>query len=317
MTMKKYMLIITCVTILALCLTGCSDTSLDNTYTRPTFTVIRPTGAKPLTTEEKHYEKYDCFVLDATSGVGAVKPEYIINFLPFFSESAPEEMEITGLNGEKIKGIYMQTQDLFDYFFETHTYKCEDSSEFSVRSDNGKISSVFYMDKDYLDTMRLLPDIEDHETECLRIAKEAASKFINVDEYAVIEGKPYKYSGNNTYVYTRYTHTFMKKINGINTNDKVSVTVNSKGLVQTIHIGRTNEFDKYKDYEVPMEKCNEIVLQKCKELYGDEFISVDVNETTLSLNKENRLSLLIDTTVNITRDASVHDASVILLIILE
>ena len=318
--MKKYMLIMTCVTIIALCLTGCSDTSLGNTYTRPTFTVIRPTGVEPLTTEEKHYEKYDCFVFDATAGIGSVNLEYIINFLPFYSESAPEKMETTGINGEKIKGIYMQTQDSFDYFFEMHTYKREDGSEFSIRSDNGKVSFISYMDKDYLNPSPPPPDIENHETECLRIAKEAASKFINVDDYEIVKNEPFEYKKTiegKKYSFISYWYIFTKKINGINTSDKVSVTVNSKGLVQAINIGRTNEFDKYKDYEVPMEKCNEIVVQKCKELYGDEFNRVNINETTLSLNRENRLSLLLDTTVNITRDGTDHDVSVILLIILE
>lgn len=152
MTMKKYMLIMTCFTILALCLTGCSDISLGNTYTRPTFTVIRPTDVEPLTTEEKHYEKYDCFVFDASACIGTVNVEYITNFLPFYSESAPEEMEITGLNGEKLKGVYQYSQDSFSDFFETHSYKCEDGSEFCVRSDTGEINSISYIYKSYLST---------------------------------------------------------------------------------------------------------------------------------------------------------------------
>ena len=166
----------------------------------------------------------------------------------------------------------------------------------------------------------MLPDIENHETECLRIAKEAAAQFINVDDYEIVKDEPFEYTKTiegKDYSLIRYSYTFIKKIDGINTNDRVIIKVNSKGLVQTIHIGRINEFDKYKDYEVPMEKCNKIVVQKCKELYGDEFNRVNINKTTLSLNRENRLSLLADTTVNITRDGTDRDISVILLIILE
>ena len=268
--------------VLSACFAGCSDTD-------------------PVVTEAKKYDKYTCLVTDISLGEVSVPIELTYDTSYYQSATAPKSKAVTVQN-KRYSGTYKESQFLRKSFYAFDRYKMADGSEFCIRSDNGKLDFITFATKDYYKTAPLLPDVDNPEAESLRIAKSSASEFINLDDYEIIPDEPTKLTetiDGIEYILTTYRYNFMRKIDGIDTADKLRISVDSKGSLVAISISRIGEFEKYLDYDVPLDKCNEIVEQKVKGLYNDKYLEHVIRDMTLVLTDANQLALLLDVLITL------------------
>lgn len=265
-------------------------------------------------------DQYSCLVLDSANDQWEIPIEYIKNYGYFESDTAPKETTIIGINGQKHVGQYNQSRFQTNYFYQVDEYMEEDGSSFTIRSDTGKPASFFFIGSEtYYETAPLLPDLDNTASETLRLASEAASEFINTEEYELIQSEDestYNISGID-YTLKFYYYNFIKKIDDINTTDMVRVVVDSKGFVTAMQIFRIGEFEKYKDYDVPMESCEEIIEEKVKGIYKDKYVSHEIQDLTLTLTEENQLALIARVPVNIKEGDTNYSTGVELIIILD
>ena len=282
--MKRYIkLLISCVLlVLSTCFAGCSNTA-------------------PVVTEAKKYDKYTCLVTDISLGDVSVPIELTYDTSYYQSETAPKSKAVTFQN-KRYSGTYKESQFTRHSFYSFDRYKMADGSEFRVRTDNGKLIFISFTNKDYYETAPLLPDVDSPEAESLRIAKEAASDFVNISDYEIIPEDPIINTKNITgkdYTRTLYVYNFMKKIDGIDTTDMLRISVDSKGKLLAVSTLRIGEFKKYEGYDVPLDKCYEIVEQKVKGLYNEKYLEHVIRDMTLVLTDANQLALSVDVLITL------------------
>ena len=271
--------------------------------------------------EIKKYQQYSCLILSASDDTSSIQSEYLIDYNIFESSTASKEITVKITDTKEYTGQYQNSKILPYYFIQVDKYIGGDGTEFYVRSDTKKPSSFeFGGGNSYYDAMANLPDIENPEIESLRLARETASQFISIDEYTLYSNEPYEHTeiidGEN-YSWLTYDYSFVKTIDGIKTSDMLRIIVNSKGFIRAIHLYRIGEFEKYKDYDVPMESCEEIIEEKIKGIYKDKYVSHEVQDLTLTLTEGNQLALIARVPVSIKEGDTNYSTGVELIIILD
>ena len=231
--------------LLLLC--GCGKTAQQG-QEAAAFTVA-PTEVAPAQPAEPATELLQeirtCYVLDASERALAVDALYAkerdtwgMGMFP--AEDAPEQMTVS-FNGESFTGAYEYSTWKNGISHAEHCYRTEHTPEgvdFNVDAETGELRYVNVMTGSFFERQLTLPELDDPETETEAIAKEYAGMLVDIDEYDIhrVSSRSYR-EDEGSEPYTYFTHVFARSVNGMETTDRVTVEVTSKGSLASVAIG--------------------------------------------------------------------------------
>lgn len=151
-------------------------------------------------------------------------------------------------NGKTYSGEYWYSSTEFYNTYESDFYEF-DEGWFSVKSGTNELDSIAFSGVSKGNCSK---------EECLKIAKSIANKYIDINEYEL------NIDTDETINY----YTFVRKINGLETCDRLSVGVATNGEIVTFNAWMCSEFKRVaemKDYP------EEWMLFKVDDLLGNNF----------------------------------------------
>lgn len=190
-----------------------------------------------------------CYLVSASntdfSGETTIEPEYSDwNGVSFDSKTALKTLTIS-FDDNQYSGNYRNS--LYENYnsFATDFYEGEDGLEFGINADTGELVYINLKTLTFFRTEPYLEDTEDALKKSSELAEHYASKFININEYELMEPaiKPYKPDGEDSEsTMTFYTYTYAKYVNGSRTSNYLSVQITSKGNLASVIMGDVDAF---------------------------------------------------------------------------
>ncbi len=203
--------------------------------------------------------------------------------------------------------------------FITDIYKNDDGIEFGIRSDDNSLVHINFMNKSFFDTEPYLPEIDNARENAVNYAKNIASKYVNINEYEMIEDEPitrYKEKDGKKYEITYYNVMFSRKINGINTSDYISIKITSKGHLASLIMGDINAFkDVISPYNASLVDAS--ITDTVKNTYSKlqyQMYDVEVESQILAITPAGKLVLYSQLGVDIVDEYNYHHSTAIAVI---
>lgn len=185
------------------------------------------------------------------------------------NENAPQEVSIQVGDLHFVghyQGVYPYSTNL-SYRPDMYT---GNGCSFHIHPDNGQL--VYFSGNLPDDTLRALPDLENPEVACIRMAKELAATYVDDLSAYTLEssGKGTLSSGvgENALRYDIYSCFYRRYISDIPTMDYISVSITSKGTIDQINRG---EVDAFKNISLDMAAVEESMnnfVQDAWQQYG-------------------------------------------------
>ena len=152
------------------------------------------------------------------------------------------------VNNQNYTGQYVQSIVDKMNSYTTDIYKDPNHIEFGLRSDNGELAYINFMNAQFFDSEPYLPELSNQYEAAITQTRNVASEFVDdIADYTQIVESPvtrYKEREGVTYEITYYTVTYARKIGNYYSSDYISVKVTSKGNVASIMMGDINAFDQ-------------------------------------------------------------------------
>jgi hypothetical protein len=182
-------------------------------------------------------------------------------------ENASKEKEIR-LNEETISGVYQYSDHQIPNNYPSHIYKDSQGKRFAT-DPNG--TPVFYFwgnPQNNVVSSRICS-----EQQCLAIAQDFLSNFVNVDEYEVTTETDSQEG--------IYEITFTKWLNGYPTTDHATVTVKSDGSLYSYSSFMLGRLPTTSTVKFDLELAKQSVYQKIDKIYDSvrgEYTSITCDE---------------------------------------
>lgn len=211
-------------------------------------------------------------------------------------EDAPCEFE-----GVSYLGKYTESNFPIGSQETLHKFVRENEMEYTL-TDSGKLKNIkFYFTKE----IAFLQYVQNPAQHAVPVAREVASKYIDLAEYEEIAGEKTSlvkiFDGLGCGV-DYYTTIFVKKIQGIYTSDYIAVKVDSKGTVAEVDFGTFGAFDDI-TAKIDMDKVNadiedridtafktEVTTQNFKTLHMRT--ATEIEQQILTITPENELVIV-------------------------
>ena len=151
------------------------------------------------------------------------------------------------VSGNSYTGSYKQS--IVDKLnsYTTDIYEDERDIEFGLRSDNGNLAYINFMNAAFFDTEPYLDDVDNSYDYAIELSTGIAQNYVgNIQDYTMLTEEPvrrYKERDGKTYEITYYEVTFAKKINGYFSSDYIEVKVTSKGHLASVMLGDIHAFE--------------------------------------------------------------------------
>lgn len=250
---------------------------------------------------------YNSYICDmANDGIIKDMEKTWWNGIPQKISSVEAKKEIS-LHDVTYNCTYMQSDyGRFGSYLQ-NTYKNENHSiEISLDATTNKIVGVHHPDL-LNDEYSLKPDVYNTAEDAFPIARDLAAQYINVSDYSVEIDTWEKYS------IKRFWFVFVKKIDGFNTSEKLTVFVTSKGDICSWNLCDIGLFDN-KQINIDKDILEKSVEKKLNQIYSDNYeFDYKIRQQTIAYSPEGDLVVVsqIEALLNKLHSTGVVIATVI------
>lgn len=220
--------------------------------------------------EEIKYVAYEAGSFDSLDGGNHLSEIPIwkdekLNFHQDFS--APKEATVT-FNGNTYSGIYTYSCVRKPNLYLSHCYTGENVS-FEINASTGELRYIRF-------PVEIPTDEKYNEEQCRKIADTIADDYININDYKVIRSG--RSDQNDLYAFKYY-----KEINGFETSDTLTVSLNSNGEVWAFGKYMLGTFDDISEISFDNEKIKIVLESKINAIYQNisNHIGYEIESVTL------------------------------------
>lgn len=169
----------------------------------------------------------------------------------FKSGSAKEEAGIE-FDGVYYEGKYKQSKYVGHNSFAIDYYVTENLFSFGLNAETGKLVYLEFAAPEYIENEISLDDVENVEIATKEIAEGYLSEFADLSAYTEQDfyARTIDTDGNGEAEMTLFTYAFVRKVNGMNSSDGLSITVSSKGHLINLAVGDVGAFSSIPDEEL-------------------------------------------------------------------
>ena len=228
---------------------------------------------------------YTSKIIDVTNDGLGISTETNIWTGTYFTKDNMKDKTCTA-NGESYTGSYKKSIVEKTNSYTTDIYIDENDIEFGLRDDNGKLTYINYMNKEFFDTVPYLPDTSNPYETAITIAADIADDYLkNINEYTQIIDEPKSDTREKdgiTYEMTYYFITYARKVSGYFTSDYITVKVTSKGKLASIKMGDIDVFENT-NIDINKELIDDSISNKIDITYKK--IKFDVKTTDITDQK--------------------------------
>ena len=177
--------------------------------------------------------------------------------------------------------------------------------DFGLREDTGELVYINFMTKSFFATEPYLDDVEDPKGTAMAVAKKIAAEYVrDIEEYEAMElysQESTHEKDGKTYAISYHTISFVKKVGGYLTSDRINVRVSSKGNLASVNINDLNALDNW-TVDFDKERVQESISNKIYDMYNTEYqevVSFDIEKQEIAVTPDGDLCLLSMLEVNL------------------
>ena len=322
--MKKAISLCLIISMLTISLCGCNvyfydpapaenDSNLESNSSNESESIIE--NKPPL-------ETYKAFVfeLGEYDKVKYNEPTEQYQFLPRMKPDKYNMPDITLMLGsDEISMKYDGTYNVgySDNIIDQYRYNLKIATRVSYHEDDGSFYSLTPGDYNLSISDRTITDeiylfeicdayvsnyVKDLTRYKVSIGTRIISKPSHSYAYSVVEGFALAPSDDAEMTYSAiYTVEYNFYVNGIKTEDRIAISVTEDGCLYSIVINMTEKFNKYSDYDIDMELCDQLIESEMSHICnGDGYVleGYDVEKLLAIINGQ--LCLIATVTPDIT-----------------
>lgn len=181
--------------------------------------------------------------------------------------SAPKEAEVT-FNGNTYSGVYMYSCVRRPNLYLSHCFASENVS-FEINASTGELRYIRL-------PVDIPTDVKYNEEQCRKIADTIADDYINLNDYKVVRSG--RSDQNKLFSFKYY-----KEINGFETSDTLTISVNSDGDVWAFGKYMLGTFNEISEISFDSEKINTVLESKIGTIYQNisNHIGYEIDSVTL------------------------------------
>lgn len=247
--------------------------------------ILTSCGEKNVATDDSYgqqIKKYESFVTDVAnddiSGTIELDTEYAEGYSFFEKEDMPNQACM--FYGKSYEGVYDQSLKVRYTSFNADQYQTEDGRFiFYLRSDTGTLYSFSVVDPEAGHISISHKESEDLQAVALSMAETIAKQYLsNIEAYEVKIKPILPLTEDDS---TGYRVTYVKKIQGFETSDYLTVAVDGDGYFRSMALGELNGFDAFEEtIQFDTDTVDQSILEKVKELYGTTYYQYHSHEIT-------------------------------------
>ena len=272
--------------------------------------------------EKKDAEsQYEPFIIDVVNDVTNIKPELTMWNQEYFEREDVDKEKEVSFDDRTYKGKYTKSIIRKGESYTTDIYTDDKGVKIGFKENTDKLVLLNLMNNEFFDKEPFKDDIKNAEQSALSLAKNIASKYVNVNEYEILQEEPVTREKNKDemkYYITYYTFTFVKKVNDVYSSDYLSVKITSKGNLASLYIGDLNVFDNEKKIDFSVEDINKVNSEKILDTYkslGHEVLEQSISYQRLVITPEGKLALYsgIDIKLKLNGDEKIIESGICIL----
>lgn len=199
--------------------------------------------------------------------------------------------------GKSVTGTYQYSQAEKGKAYSLDYYENSGIS-FAIRSDTGKLSSIFFVNKSFYETEPFLADLPDPENAALNIAQKVASKYIDLQHYTLEPVSSSNYTtqnGGKQGQYTGYSYRFVRYINGLPSTDMLFIAVSSKGNILSFALGDIGAYHDITEKSFTISKANQSIAETLDKIYeaaSSQVVSYEIESQELCHTPDGQIAIL-------------------------